>query len=192
MVGGLCFGAAQVQRATQGLPQSRFGIPRRMCYPEGVVATIRVAAFSATFCLRVCNLWRSPMQRNGKVCVVLATFFVCSQTNCATIVSSGFQQVRFTSEPDGARIFLDGAPIGRTPTAISIKTRSAHGVKMTIEGRPDYFVSLERKINGWTFGNLIFGWIPGFIIDAISGANFRLVPENVHADFEPSGQTTDG
>ena len=73
--------------------------------------------------------------------------------------------------------------MGKTPAFMPLKTKRPHEVRLVIEDE-EHLVTLERTVNGWTFGNLLFGWIPGFIIDAITGANFRLVPEAVHVDFE--------
>ena len=44
-------------------------------------------------------------------------------------------------------------------------------------------MTLTRKTNGWVWGNIVFGGIIGLIIDASSGAMYKLTPEQVNAQL---------
>ena len=105
---------------------------------------------------------------------------------CATIINGPRQMIVFTSEPDGATILINNSPHGVTPASIMVETKQDHGVVLRKDGYRHHVSELRRKVSGWTFGNLLFGGIIGFIVDAISGANFELEPKAIHAILEPA------
>ena len=118
--------------------------------------------------------------------ILFAFVIVGLLSSCATIMTGTTSQVSFDSNPKGAQIYAvtkkGKIEIGTTPTVstISKKTKS-------IEFRMDKYyketVYIQTTLNGWYFGNLILGGIPGMAVDLISGGYINL-PDKVEATLK--------
>ena len=53
---------------------------------------------------------------------------VLAATGCATMANGTTQRIRVTSDPPGASVFLDGRPVGTTPTQITANRRNRESV----------------------------------------------------------------
>lgn len=101
---------------------------------------------------------------------------------CATIMSGGGKQgVDFTSTPSGATVMVDNRNVGVTPVEAELSRKDRHLVRIDMAGYQPFEMQLERKVNNWVWGNIIFGGIPGLAVDAITGALYKLSPDPVHA-----------
>lgn len=47
-------------------------------------------------------------------------------------------------------------------------------------------VSLKRAVDGWIFGNIVFGGLIGLVIDLASGSAYKLTPQEVKAVLDKS------
>jgi hypothetical protein len=104
-------------------------------------------------------------------------------TSCATIVSGSKQNVKFSSNPSTATIFIDEVEVGKTPFEIRLERKNEHSVRIKLEGYQTYETRLTKKFNGWYIGNLLFGGIIGLIIDPITGAMYNLSPSEINAEM---------
>lgn len=104
-------------------------------------------------------------------------------SSCATIVSGSKQNIKFSSDPSSATIFIDEVEVGKTPFEIKLARKSEHSVMLKLDGYQTYETKLTKKFNGWYIGNLFFGGILGLIIDPITGAIYNLSPEQVDAQM---------
>jgi hypothetical protein len=104
-------------------------------------------------------------------------------TSCATIVSGSKQNVKFSSNPSTATIFIDEVEVGKTPFEIKLARKSDHNVMIKLEGYQTYQTKLTRKINGWYWGNILFGGLIGVIVDPITGAVYTLTPKEINAQM---------
>lgn len=104
-------------------------------------------------------------------------------SSCATIVSGSKQNVKFTSNPSTATIFIDEVEVGKTPFEIKLARKSEHSVLIKLEGYQTYETKLTKKFNGWYIGNILFGGLIGIIIDPITGAMYNLSPDQVDAQM---------
>lgn len=118
--------------------------------------------------------------------VFLSVMMLLPWTGCASIVCGGTQEIHFSSTPSGAKVFVDGMPRGQAPSLVSLARNTSHTVRFTLEGYDDSHALLTRKINGWVWGNIIFGWLIGFIIDTATGAASELTPSTVHVNMTAS------
>ena len=84
-------------------------------------------------------------------------------SSCATIVSGSKQNVKFTSNPSTATIFIDEVEVGKTPFEIKLARKSEHSVLIKLEGYQTYETKLTKKFNGWYIGNILFGGLIGII-----------------------------
>ena len=104
-------------------------------------------------------------------------------TSCATIVSGSKQNVKFSSNPSTATIFIDEVEVGKTPLEIKLARKSEHSVMIKLEGYQTYETKLTKKFNAWYIGNILFGGLIGIIIDPITGAMYNLTPSEVNAEM---------
>lgn len=108
-----------------------------------------------------------------------------SCVSCATIVNGTTQKVSISSDPLGASIFVDGAPAGCTPNCIELKRKREHLISLSKEGFEDENVKLEPVLSGAVAGNIIAGGFIGWGVDAVSGSQYRLIPETVNVRMRP-------
>lgn len=110
---------------------------------------------------------------------------IISLTSCATIISGSTQNIRVTSEPTAANIYINNINVGVTPMVKLLKRNQIHILKLELEGYKNYETVLERKFNAWYLGNILIGGIIGLIIDPITGAIYRLEPGSVAGRYVP-------
>jgi len=131
------------------------------------------------------------MKKLINVCLMVA--FFCSLTSCASIINGRRQEVEVTSNPVGASV-SDGTNTWTTPAKISLSRKSAHVLTFSKPGYEPQMVKVENVISGAVAGNLVFlpfagiGLV-GWGIDALSGAQYKLVPDTVCATLHPSTGT---
>lgn len=113
-----------------------------------------------------------------KSTLILTLALVIVISSCATIVSGSKQRVSITTTPANAKVLINGNNIGVTPLITHLKrSEKTHRITIELEGYKPYNTTLNRKLNGWFFGNIIFGGLIGIIVDASTGAMYR-VSEN--------------
>ena len=112
-------------------------------------------------------------------------------TGCASIVSHSNWPVSVTATPADAEVEItseSGAVVHKAKAPFTVTLRSGKGYfdgeKYTLKGTaPGYTggtIILDTTVNGWYWGNLIFGGLLGFfVVDPLSGAMYRL-PETIH------------
>jgi hypothetical protein len=65
----------------------------------------------------------------------------------------------------------------------------SYQVKLSKQGYRSKVVEIVPGINPWYFGNLLFGAFVGMVIvDPLTGAMFKLLPNNIDTELEPTGQ----
>jgi hypothetical protein len=114
---------------------------------------------------------------------LLSAMSLCS---CASIVSKSSRPVTITSSPLGARVTLSkssGVAIqtGETPMTVTLETsngfftKARYLVEASKPGHETSKTEISAGINGWYFGNLLFGGIIGMlIVDPATGAMWKL------------------
>ena len=60
-----------------------------------------------------------------------------------------------------------------------------------MDGYYPYEMQIQRTVDGWFFGNLIFGGLLGIVIDAVSGSMYQLTPNQVVATMGRNTARTD-
>ena len=111
------------------------------------------------------------------------------QSGCATALHGPTQQVSVSSEPEEALVSI-GSFTGRTPFTVSLPRRTSHRVEIWKDGYRPQSVLVERVMSGAVVGSVLAAGPIGWGVDALTGAQYRLVPERVHvvlAREEPQG-----
>ena len=110
---------------------------------------------------------------------------------CATIMGGGGEQtVRINSTPPGAAVRLDGHEYGITPTMAKLSRKETHLVQLELAGYQSTETRLEKSLNPWVFGNILFGGLIGIVVDVASGSVNELKPEEVQSTFAAKVQST--
>lgn len=110
---------------------------------------------------------------------------------CATIMQGTRQEVSIGSTPSGAKLTIDGVEVATTPYAANLKRKDKHSLKIELDGYLPYELAMSRGTSGWVWGNIVFGGLPGLVVDAISGGMYKLKPEEVQASLAQQGAQVD-
>jgi hypothetical protein len=137
------------------------------------------------------------MTQNARHSLLGSLFITLSA--CATIVGGGTSQgVAISSDPSGATYLIKSSSgmqmaTGRTPQTIKLPRKNEYQIEFSVPGYRSQSIALTKGVNGWVFGNFVFGWIPGFIIDFATGSASKLEPSLVQVNLEKgvanSGET---
>lgn len=133
----------------------------------------------------------------------LATTLALAISGCATIIGSTTQPVTLKSVPEGAKISVTnraGEKIhsGTTPATVTLNRGAgyfkaeSYTIKFEKEGYEAKEIVVGGQVNGWYFGNIIFGGVilGMLIVDPLSGAMFTLSPDKVDEGLNSVGAKT--
>jgi hypothetical protein len=112
---------------------------------------------------------------------------------CASIVSKSNWPIYITSNPSEADVTIvdldKNVTIyqGKTPTTVTLSSKGGYfkgktyRVTVSKEGYDTQTIEIRSTINGWYFGNFLFGGIIGLlIVDPLTGAMWTLEPKDVN------------
>ena len=133
-------------------------------------------------------------------CLVMAFISIFLLASCATLFTKTKYPVMVGSNPDGAKVVItdkNGREVysGSTPARLELKSSSGffskaeYQVKISLPGHDDKIVSISSKIKGLFFLNLTN--MTGLIIDAATGAMWKLETEHIDVMLTPSMQTSE-
>ena len=139
-----------------------------------------------------------------KLCLAfVALTIVGNITGCASIVSSSNKTLPIISQPDEATCEITDVKRGllisktKTPHTALLDTSGGfyssgqYNVKLSKEGYLPYETQIEAGVNGWYFGNIIFGGLLGIlIIDPATGAMWKIYEDKI--DVKLYKDTPDG
>jgi len=109
---------------------------------------------------------------------------------CGTIMHGSTQLVAISSNPSDATVFVNDNNKGTTPLTINLKRENkSMNLRLVLDGYLPYETTINRKISGWVWGNIVFGALPGVIVDAISGGLYKLTPEQIKGDLKDNSVT---
>jgi hypothetical protein len=130
----------------------------------------------------------------GIVWGLCVAIFLLSQ-GCCSIMATGQKTVQIKSNPSGAQVeVFDGKDQkiieGTTPFQVTLKRGdgyfkpAAYVFKSSLPGEPVQVVKLTHGINGWYWGNILFGGLIGMVIvDPITGAMWE-PPSEIIIDLQ--------
>lgn len=115
--------------------------------------------------------------------IVLITILM---SGCASIVSKNIYPVSFNSNPPGAKIVItngNGLEVysGETPVVVELSSKDSffsgatYKIVLSKKGYDEKTIVIQSKLDGWYFGNILFGGLIGMIIvDPATGAMWAL------------------
>ncbi len=119
-------------------------------------------------------------------------------SSCASIVSKSTYPIFINSAPSQSNIIIKdkkGIEIftGQTPTSLTLKSgngffsKARYQVTFMKEGYVAKTVPVEFKLDGWYFGNIVFGGLIGMlIVDPATGAMYKLETEYLNETLIPN------
>ncbi|GAB7089003.1 PEGA domain-containing protein [Marinifilum fragile] len=119
-------------------------------------------------------------------------------SSCASIVSKSSYPISINSSPSEAKIIItdaNGVQVysGNTPATVKLKAsakffkRALYHVKFEKEGYETKTVPIHFKVDGWYWGNILFGGVIGLlIVDPATGAMYKLKTEFLNETLSKS------
>lgn len=116
--------------------------------------------------------------------LLIAVLCCTAFSSCASIIHGTRQKVTVTSLPEGATV-SDGERTFTTPCVLNLKRNKDHMLTISKPGYQTETAQLTHVISGAVAGNIIAGGPIGWGVDAISGAQWRLVPDALSVRLNP-------
>jgi hypothetical protein len=92
-------------------------------------------------------------------------------TGCATLFSGSSEDVSLTSEPQGAKILVNGINEGKTPATLHFKKGKEYSIEFVKDGYESKSVRLGYSLGaGWLILDIFTTFFIGVIVDAVTGA----------------------
>ncbi len=138
---------------------------------------------------------------NRKITLGLLIATVVLTTGCASIFSKSIYPVSINSTPSEAKITIENSSKlrvyeGVTPATVRLNSsegffkKATYSIKFEKEGHATKTISIQSKLDGWYFGNLLIGGFLGMlIIDPATGAMFALETSNVGVSLDALSTT---
>jgi hypothetical protein len=116
-------------------------------------------------------------------------------TGCASIIDGGSKSVQINSNPKGAKVTISNRAgkeicVQTTPAIVTLERSSGYfrgeDYKLIFEeaGYYPYEMHVTSSIDGWYFGNILFGGLIGMlIVDPATGDMFTLAPREVNCNL---------
>jgi len=128
---------------------------------------------------------------------ILIGTLIAGLSGCSSIVSQSEYAVVIASNPDAANFTVvnkTGQQVhsGVTPATVTLKSSSgyfkgeAYTVTFKKEGYSEKTFTMTSTVDGWYFGNILFGGLIGMlIVDPATGAMYNL-PKRVDVSLDQS------
>ena len=126
------------------------------------------------------------------VSFAIGASLIVGGAGCCTIVSGTTQKVKISSVPDCANVKIErltgvqSVPYweGKTPTTAKLRRKDSYLATISLEGYERAEIPIEYgSMNGWIWGNIVFGGLIGLVVDGISGAAANLKPDEVRVEL---------
>ena len=117
------------------------------------------------------------------VSFVLMLAIAMALSSCSTVLNTTTQEVEIMTNPENAKITVDGKKFGTTPQIINIERGSNHIIKLEADGYDSYETQITRRISFWFWANALNGFLPGMIIDMFTGAMNNLLPGKINVEL---------
>jgi hypothetical protein len=113
---------------------------------------------------------------------------------CATIESGSNQSLTLNSNPGGAKVSVNGFPMGTTPVTLQLKRKTGLAIAFEKEGYQTISVPLNTTMNLWFLGNILpgGGFVFGSTTDVVSGAVIEYSPNYYMVTLAPKGESSLG
>jgi hypothetical protein len=104
---------------------------------------------------------------------------------CATVFNGSSDTIDLSSEPSGAKVYVNGLPEGKTPLKLTLKKGKEYILEFKLKDYEDKSLRLSYSLAaGWLIADILLTFV-GLIVDAITGAWYNLDLDAYKANLEP-------
>lgn len=140
------------------------------------------------FSMAACRQWGNVKKEQGGRMdrlhrTLTALVLVLTLSGCATIVDGTSQPVTFNSEPNRAKILINGVQVGVTPLTIQVKRAKNTMIVAKKDGYESQQLPLQTKTNTYFWGNILF--LYGSTTDYASDAMVEYSPNMYFITLDP-------
>jgi len=126
---------------------------------------------------------------NKIIYLSIALLMIFSVTSCATIFTGSKDTISFDSKPQGAKVFIDGLEVCKTPCTTQVKrSLSEKLAEIKLDGYETRVITLDRKFNAVSIINL--GSLIGWGIDAATGSIMKYDKKGYDIELEKDNRTS--
>jgi hypothetical protein len=103
---------------------------------------------------------------------------------CATLFKGGSEKVSFGSNPDKAKVYVNGQYMGDTPVQLNLASKQNYTIEFRKDGYQSKAVIVNSNVGaGWVILDILGGLLP-VVIDAATGSWMQLDQTNINAALE--------
>ncbi len=114
--------------------------------------------------------------------------FFIHLVSCATLFKSSTEEVSFSSEPTGAKVYVNGQFMGETPFPLNLESNEDYLIEFRLEDYENKMVFINNSVGaGWIILDLLAYIFPIFI-DNATGDWYYLDETNVRAALETQSE----
>ncbi|MBN2198777.1 MAG: PEGA domain-containing protein [Candidatus Aminicenantes bacterium] len=118
---------------------------------------------------------------NKSLNAVLIAALLLATWSCATLFKGTTEDVIFSSNPDPAEVWVNGAKLGVTPCTLNLETKQRYTIEFRKEGFKTEIRNLTNHVGaGWIVLDVVAGLVP-VIVDAATGAWYTFDQKTVDA-----------
>ena len=117
-----------------------------------------------------------------KIKITLLLSFLIFLSSCASILTGAKRSVLFESNPNGAKVFVNGIPRGDTP--INLNVQADDRIDFRLDNFEERVVVMDSDFN--LVAILNGGFLIGWGIDALTGSLKRVNTKYVKVNLEES------
>lgn len=115
---------------------------------------------------------------------LFSIYFLLCYSGCATLFAGGNEEISVSSDPDGAKVLVNGQNEGKTPMTFVAKKGKEYSLEIIRQG----FVNKTYRLSysagaGWIILDILTGLV-GIIIDAATGNWNEFDVTNFKANLE--------
>lgn len=110
-------------------------------------------------------------------------------TGCATIMNGDMVNVPVYTTPSGATVIINGATYTTPTTALVPRGQGNFKLHIEKEGYQSVDILLTQSVDGWLWGNIIFGGLIGLAVDFVTGDAYDLEPELISQNLQGTTMT---
>lgn len=108
----------------------------------------------------------------------LASIVILITTSgCSTIMNGDIVEVPVKTTPSGATLVLNGSSYVSPAVVLVPRGEGDFNLHIEKKGFQPVDILLRESVDGWFWGNFLFGGVVGFAVDFISGDAFDIKPE---------------
>jgi hypothetical protein len=119
--------------------------------------------------------------RKISVYICLMAGIALTFNGCATLFKGASDNVNLSSEPAGAKVYVNGNLMGTTPVKLKLKSSDTYHIEFKKNGYTTKTYNLTNHVGaGWIVLDVLGGLVP-IIVDAATNSWYKLDQSNFNA-----------